>query len=526
MNTVSLNYGQLIADCWGAGVAWLPFSACGLPNLSAWLPSGVEYINVGHRRFRVLQKLGEGGYAVVLLAVEVATPEHHHVDPEPRALKKVLIQSREHLEAVQLEMRIHSAVQHHPNILPLLDFCCTESTYAPGPAASRSSPGGHPGSVLLGVTPMLPPSAHLSSTPPPHLHPSTLALTPPHLAPIVEHGGARGGGAGAGSLPGHGQAGAGHLPGPGPAAGAMQRSAGGAGAGSSSSGGGAGAAPGEEVACFLFPVFRDGTLAAELDRLAARNEMLPTREVLSIFVQMARAVRHVHQHNYAHRDVKPLNMLIAVQDGAAGGGAGSSGPGSAVAAQRQAGPGRPAAAAGGVEAGVSLMASSSAPSGPRYRCVLMDFGSARPRLAHLHNRAQARAMVEDAEAHCSAPYRAPELFDPPSPATMDYGLCDVWALGASLFHVMYGSPPFARAMNESGGSLALAVLNCAIGWPRPGSPAYPPELHQLVTQAMQAEPCDRPTADQLVGMAEALLERHLPDPATSGQPPGAVQQRR
>ena len=62
------------------------------------------------------------------------------------------------------------------------------------------------------------------------------------------------------------------------------------------------------------------------------------------------------------------------------------------------------------------------------------------------------------QAHCSAPYRAPELLDVPSPATLDYGAVDVWALGATLFHVMYGEPPFHRAMSAAGGSLALAVL--------------------------------------------------------------------
>ena len=38
---------------------------------------------------------------------------------------------------------------------------------------------------------------------------------------------------------------------------------------------------------------------------------------------------------------------------------------------------------------------------------------------------------EDAEAHCTAPYRAPELFDVPSHCTIDERV-DVWSLGCLL----------------------------------------------------------------------------------------------
>ncbi|GLC35160.1 hypothetical protein PLESTM_000286100 [Pleodorina starrii] len=498
-----MNYSQLLWDCWAYGASYLPL--CGLPNwAAAFLPqlgSG-EIIPLGSRRFRVLQKLGEGGYAVVYLVSEMATADHPHPDPELRALKKVLVQSSEHFDAVQQEMLVHSAVQHHPNILPLLDYCCAEGTNGGAAAAAVAVP------ALTPPAPQLPP--------------------PPHAA--GGNGSISSGGGGGGSLAV-------------PVSVSASFPAGGVGRGggdlpTARSGPSGGSYQihnqiqiqnQDRMACFLFPAFRAGTLASELERLVAGSQMLSTSDVLAVFTQIAKATAHVHAHGYAHRDIKPLNVLVAVNpDHPASG------------RQQQQQPGRQGAPAGGwrpagrlgergrvdgadVEAGLALTAETSTSTsigrdvGPRYRCVLMDFGSARPRTVRITSRSQALQLQEDAEAHCSAPYRAPELFDVPSgsgsaPLDLDLAAADVWALGASLFHIMYGEPPFQRAMNASGGSLALAVLNCAIGWPRPPSPAYPPELHQLVTAALVSEPAARPSAAQLAQMAEALTQRGLPDP--------------
>ena len=61
----------------------------------------------------------------------------------------------------------------------------------------------------------------------------------------------------------------------------------------------------------------------------------------------------------------------------------------------------------------------------------------------MQERRQALEVQEEAEAHSSAPYRAPELFDVPSRCSIDERT-DVWSLGCLLYFVMYGCSPFEK----------------------------------------------------------------------------------
>lgn len=51
--------------------------------------------------------------------------------------------------------------------------------------------------------------------------------------------------------------------------------------------------------------------------------------------------------------------------------------------------------------------------------ILMDFGSALPARIYVENRSVALKLADDAAEHCSMPYRAPELFDPPVGGWLD-----------------------------------------------------------------------------------------------------------
>jgi serine/threonine kinase 16 len=56
---------------------------------------------------------------------------------------------------------------------------------------------------------------------------------------------------------------------------------------------------------------------------------------------------------------------------------------------------------------------------------------------HVFDRSAAGRIREDAETHCTAPYRCPELYEPPVGATLDERV-DVWSLGAVLYFMVFG----------------------------------------------------------------------------------------
>eukprot|EP00955_Chlamydomonas_euryale_P107400 365763-Chlamydomonas_euryale.AAC.34 len=154
----------------------------------------------------------------------------------------------------------------------------------------------------------------------------------------------------------------------------------------------------------------------------------------------------------------------------------------------------------GLFAWLLCVLSDSAGTWPPYMLAV-----AGPRSELPATRREALLLQDLAEAHCTATYRPPELFDVQTGRTLDYAAADVWGAGCTLFATMYGASPFQRALDERDGSLALAVLSCKIMWPREGEPQYPAQLHELVTVCLALDPAQRPTAVELQRRAKELL---------------------
>ncbi|KAF6249724.1 kinase-like domain-containing protein [Scenedesmus sp. NREL 46B-D3] len=276
----------------------------------------------------------------------------------------------------------------------------------------------------------------------------------------------------------------------------------------------------------VFPAFEDGTLADELERLAAAGRQLSSHHVLDIFRQVCSGVGHMHSKGYAHMDIKPHNILIRRPHSSRGS---SKAQRHRQQRQQQLRPpsaGQMAMTAGAARCGgadgasdddadeqqaltADAEAGGSVSVGRGYEAVLTDFGSARAVPMQVASRAEALTVQEDAEAHCTATFRAPELFDVPSHCTLD-GRMDVWALGCTLYAIMYGASPFQQAVDQ-GASLALAVMNCRIPWPKPPALRYPQELHSLVGLCLTAEHGQRPTVTQLLERVQELMAAGLHD---------------
>ncbi|KAB2038071.1 hypothetical protein E1A91_D03G114200v1 [Gossypium mustelinum] len=213
-------------------------------------------------------------------------------------------------------------------------------------------------------------------------------------------------------------------------------------------------------AYLLFPVHLDGTLLDNSKAMTSRKEFFSASDVLQIFRQLCAGLKHMHNLGppYAHNDVKPGNVLLSHRKG---------------------------------------------------KCplaILMDFGSARPARKQIRSRSEALQLQEWASEHCSAPFRAPELWDCPSDADIDERT-DIWSLGCTLFAIMYGVSPFEYALGESGGSLQLAIINAQIKWPAGPKQPYPEEFHHFVTWMLQPQPALRPCIDDIIYHVDKLVTK-------------------
>ncbi|KAF8365154.1 hypothetical protein HHK36_029853 [Tetracentron sinense] len=209
-------------------------------------------------------------------------------------------------------------------------------------------------------------------------------------------------------------------------------------------------------AYLLFPVHLDCTLLDNAKVMKAKKEFFSTSDVLQIFRQLCAGLKHMHSFEppYAHNDVKPGNVLITHKR---------------------------TTTTCHIDGFWKFSASKEANS--------LSFGG-----------------TTIAAEHCSAPFRAPELWDCPSHADIDER-ADIWSLGCSLYAIMYGVSPFEYALGESGGSLQLAIVNAQEKWPAGHNPPYPEQLHQFVTWMLQPQVTLRPRIDDIIFHVDKLISK-------------------
>ncbi|KAH7913525.1 protein kinase [Hygrophoropsis aurantiaca] len=135
--------------------------------------------------------------------------------------------------------------------------------------------------------------------------------------------------------------------------------------------------------------------------------------------------------------------------------------------------------------------------------ILMDFGSAVKARVRIENRSQALLQQDIAAEQSTMAYRAPELFDVKTGVTLDEKV-DIWSLGCTLFALAYSHSPFENTQTtEQGGSIAMAVLNAQYKHP---SSAYSQGLKDLIDSMLKINPKDRPDINQVIAATDRVLQ--------------------
>lgn len=226
---------------------------------------------------------------------------------------------------------------------------------------------------------------------------------------------------------------------------------------------GVAAAPGKpashKMAQMLFPLYPLGTCWDIVEHSLGSGDPWPfdRRRALRVCLGVARALDFMHDggRGFAHRDVKPHNVLLQGAD--------------------------------------------------RAHAVLTDLGSVAPARVSVATRQQALAVEDEAACKTSAAYRAPELSQAPQPPCVVDERVDVWGLGCTLYALAFGTSPFESARE---GVLRLAILNGRFSFPahyRHRDCQFGAAFADLISDMLKLAASDRPSAADVAARCEQLL---------------------
>jgi len=220
-----------------------------------------------------------------------------------------------------------------------------------------------------------------------------------------------------------------------------------------------------EYCCMLLPYMEVGSLRNLIDRRIGFGEYLgqgtgglPEQEIMTLFWGICKGLEALHSHKpaWAHRDLKPDNVMVR-------------------------GDGCP---------------------------MLMDFGSVDVGNVVVKGRTAALQLQDAAAQFCTISYRAPELFDVASDSEVDCRT-DVWSLGCTLYAMAFGYSPFESEVSPNG---QVRIVECTflrvigkISFPT--YHRYSAELISTITYLLNQDPKLRPHVSDVL----ARLSKIRPD---------------
>jgi serine/threonine kinase 16 len=141
--------------------------------------------------------------------------------------------------------------------------------------------------------------------------------------------------------------------------------------------------------------------------------------------------------------------------------------------------------------------------------VLMDFGSLTRARIPIPTRSIALAQQDLAAQQSTMPYRPPELFDIKTGSTLSEKV-DIWAMGCTLFALLYGYSPFEPPSDQLvGDSIALAVTQGSYKFPTTGGQGGYLEwgAKEVVRRCLVVDPEARPTVREVRRLVEDIISR-------------------
>lgn len=175
---------------------------------------------------------------------------------------------------------------------------------------------------------------------------------------------------------------------------------------------------------------------------------LPLEEAIEIGCQIGLALAYMHSKGIAHRDLKPDNILFRTHNNGDG----------------------------------------------RVEPVLVDFGIA----AKLE-----RIGLQAGSIFYMSPERLQVVRgELPPERVSDQAAGDVYGLGAIIYQMLTGNRPFEGRSKDH---VTTAILHSQPTLPRKHNPEIPPQVEQIIMQALSKSPVRRPTAEQFVSILEQLI---------------------